>query len=131
MLTILLPIPASAMSPNARRLWHQKCGPVREARQFARLAAIDAMNRQQIWTPPRWERAETHTRFYFPTNRRRDDDNCMSTLKPVWDGFADAGIVKNDSGFTHHPPTIEVDKIDPRVEVDVCEIDPRVASPPP
>ncbi len=119
---IRLPIPASALSPNARRLWHKKCGPVRDARLVAKLLAIDAMNRMKLWIPPKWKHAETSTVFYFPTNRRRDEDNYSAIMKHSRDGFADAGVVVNDSGFTHKRPVLLVDKIDPRVEVEIREV---------
>jgi hypothetical protein len=118
-IAITVPIPSAALSPNARRLWHQKCGPVRDARLHAKLLAIDCMNRLKMWTPPRWERAEVQATFYYPTKRRRDADNSASCLKPTLDGFADAGIVANDSGFTHKPVVLLVDKENPRVEITI------------
>lgn len=118
-ITITLPIPAAALSPNARRLWHQKCGPVRDARLAAKLLAIDAMNRMKMWVAPKWEWAEVQATFYYPTNRRRDSDNSAACLKSSLDGIADAGIVENDSGFIHHPPVLLVDKVNPRVELTI------------
>lgn len=32
-----------------------------------------------------------------PDNRRRDEDNCIVTAKPLWDGLQDAGVVKDDT----------------------------------
>lgn len=51
-----------------------------------------------------------HTRLHYvpPDNRRRDEDNLISTAKPCWDGLIDAGIVKDDNSryMTKYMPKI-------------------------
>ena len=37
------------------------------------------------------------TTFHVDTKRRYDLDNLMASLKPMWDGLVDAGILQDDS----------------------------------
>ena len=68
-----------------------------------------------------WRRATTRARFFFKAPNNRDGDNLAAWLKAAWDGIAAGGIVVNDSGLTHLPPTQSIDKDYPRVELDVKE----------
>ena len=110
---ITLPLPARALSPNARQHWAAKAKAVKQARATAKMAAIRATRGK----PPRWERAEVRTTFYWPDRRRRDADNAISSCKALLDGIADAGIVLDDVGFILHPPAMTKDALNPRVEV--------------
>ena len=62
---------------------------------------MDAM-RKQGW-PENVERAEMWITFVDPTPRRRDRDNHQAMCKSYCDGFADAGVIVNDSGFIQNP----------------------------
>lgn len=115
-LHITLSIPDKVLSPNARAHWAVKARATRETRQAAYLLATKAL-REQGMKPPKWETAEAHVTFYWPTAHRRDRDNAQRRLKPVWDGLQDAGVVEDDAGLIHYPPTMSKDASNPRVEV--------------
>lgn len=65
----------------------------------------------------RWREAEAQATFYFKDKRNRDADNLLASLKPAFDGIADAGVVVNDCGLHHKPVKRSVDKNDPRVVI--------------
>lgn len=58
-------------------------------------------------------------------NRRRDVDNVQGASKFVLDGLRDAGVIVNDTQkrvrHVEHLP-LEVDKAQPRVEVEIVEV---------
>jgi Holliday junction resolvase RusA-like endonuclease len=47
----------------------------------------------------------------------------LSSLKAAFDGLADAGLIADDSGLTHLPVIVKVDKLNPRVELHIVEGD--------
>ena len=61
--------------------------------------------------------ARVTSKFFFRDRRRRDRDNLLASLKPAFDGIADARVVTNDSGMIHMPVEQYVDRPDPRVEI--------------
>lgn len=95
---LVLPWPARALHPNARKHWGQRSPVVKAARQEAHLRAVEAG----------WQflRAQLPAdgRLYvwldgFPPNRRtRDRDGLQASMKSALDGIADAMGV-NDSRF--------------------------------
>lgn len=113
---ITLPLPPKELHPNTRVHWRGKAKATKAYRLLAWATAKWAAGGK---SPPRWRKAETRAVFYFATNRRRDEDGCSASLKPAWDGIADAGIVTNDSGLTHHPPELCLDPANPRVELEL------------
>lgn len=108
MLTLTLKHPPRELHPNGRASVFNGARLVKLSRLYAKLEAINAMNRIGWMKPPQWEKATTRTTFHFDKKRRRDGDNLGAWLKSYWDGIADAGVVVNDSGFHHEPPTIVV-----------------------
>jgi len=66
--------------------------------------------------------ARVTARFFFKTRRRRDRDNLLASLKPAFDGLADAGLVVDDSGLIHMPVEQHIDRTDPRVELVVDRV---------
>lgn len=107
-LLIVLGMPHKALSPNARAHWAAKSKQVKHARIEAKFSAISAMNRAGCKNFP-LASATVKATFHFKTNRRRDRDNLQGSLKAVFDGLADAGMVVNDSQFTPLPCEIRVD----------------------
>ena len=101
--------PPAALHPNARVVWQAKARATFSYRRAAFLAAKDYAYG--------WEAAEVQATFYVKTNRRRDRDNLLASLKAAFDGLADAGLVADDCGRTHLPVQIAVDKASPRVEI--------------
>ena len=113
-ITIVLPLPNRALSPNARVHWAHKAKHVREYRKTAWAATLEAAGPQALWT-----KATAKVSFFFPDNRRRDADNAMASLKAAWDGMRDAGLIADDSAkvLTMEPAEFHVDGKDPRVEI--------------
>jgi len=120
MITIEVPIPHRALNPNGRSHWRAKSSLTSIERQTARLTAMSWLNERML-DPPRWAAATIQCTFYFATKRRRDKDNAEASLKATRDGLADAGIVANDAAFTSLPPTLLVDKLRPRVVIEIRE----------
>jgi Holliday junction resolvase RusA-like endonuclease len=123
---IVLPWPANALSPNARPHWRKLHRASADARRDACFAAIDAMNRCHWQTV---DRAKTKITFFHkpdspkkPQYRDRDGDNHLRMLKPTFDGFADARVIVNDSGFRHEPIEFKPDK-NRRVEIEIIPLD--------
>lgn len=72
--------------------------------------------------PKKVEHVELTLTWFPATNRRRDEDNLVSTLKPLADGVADYGMVPDDTPnwMTKNMPKIsEVDRVNPRLELEV------------
>lgn len=72
---------------------------------------------------PKIEKANLIITWVCP-NRRKDKDNIMGGTKFILDGLQRAGTIKNDGwnqieDITHR---FEVDKDNPRVEVEIIEI---------
>lgn len=117
-LVVTLPLPPRALSPNARPHWAAKAKAVqgyREAAYLSALAKRPGSLRGRRDRPTRLARVTA--RFYFRNRRRRDGDNLLASLKPAFDGIADAGVVANDSGMIHMPVEQYVDRKNPRVEL--------------
>ena len=67
--------------------------------------------------------------WYCP-NRRKDKDNISAGQKFIFDGLQDAGILSNDgwqeiNSFEHR---FEIDKVNPRVEVEIREVEGNAAT---
>lgn len=101
-LTIELPWPSSDLSPNSRAHWRYKALAVKQYRQAAYLATVNAMNR--AGEKGGWPAATVQTTFYVLDRRRRDLDNLMAMLKPAWDGMVDAGLLTDDNELTPLAP---------------------------
>lgn len=80
-MSICLPWPSSALSPNARGHWAMKAAAKRRARMDGFLAAKAAK------VPAGRTIAIT---FHAPDNRHRDLDNMLASIKGQLDGIADA-----------------------------------------
>lgn len=113
-LSFTMPLPPKELSPNARVHWAKKFRAVREYRSLAKFHAGIA---GALCRGLPWERAEVSLTFYFPHKRVRDGDNAIASMKAAFDGMSDAGVIANDSGLTHLPPTLLVDRDNPRVEI--------------
>lgn len=104
-LTITLDWPYKAMQPNTRCHWAIKAKAVSEAREIACLTA-QAESRRAKWK--RVKTASIEFVFFDPVKRRRDRDNHLAACKAYIDGFADAGLIDDDSGFVYLPVRFEV-----------------------
>ncbi len=116
--TIVLPLPPSALSPNrppaSRGGRMKKAAAAKKYRRLAREAA----EAEGIESGP-WERASVRAAFLHATKRRRDDVNHLAMLKPAYDGIVDAGLLLDDDSehLITLPPTFGIDRDCPRVEL--------------
>ncbi len=100
MISLELPMPVAELSPNSRKKW-AKISATKVARYDAQEEARSAKfnwcvaNKAQ-WVPLKEPVTATVT-FILKTKRVRDLDNMLSSLKPSWDGFVDAGLLRSDS----------------------------------
>lgn len=111
---VTLPLPPKELSPNARVHWARKARAAKEYRLMAEIYTRGVIGHKD---PPRWERATVQATFYLRRRRNLDGDNALAWMKAGIDGLADAGVVANDSGFTHLPVRVEIDRDRPRVEL--------------
>jgi crossover junction endodeoxyribonuclease RusA len=110
-LVVTLPLPPRSLSPNSRSHWRVKASAASAYRVMAEVAARTA------GPLPCWGGLTMEPVFYWPDGRRRDDDNASASLKNARDGFADAGLVSDDSVIRAMPAAFEVDRERPRVEI--------------
>lgn len=110
-LVVVLPLPPRELSPNARPHWAAKARAVKLYREMAYLLSLAERRARPL------RAAKVTARFFFRTQRRRDRDNLLASLKPAFDGIADARVVTNDAGMIHIPVEQYVDRTDPRVEI--------------
>jgi hypothetical protein len=115
-ITIILPLPARKLSPNARTHWAEKAKLTRSARKVAYFAALEALNLRR---PPGWLKARLEVRAFFKTRNFPDPDNLTASMKSSIDGIADAGIIVNDRALWPERPVFRVDKMNPRVELTI------------
>ncbi len=118
-ITITVPVPPNALSPNARPHWAVKMKAKQKYRRDACLASIHAINTAGIDWAPMWKMAYAQITVYKRTAHTGDRDNIIASLKAAFDGIADAGVIANDSGLIPLPPTVLKDAKKPRVEITV------------
>lgn len=122
-LTIILELPVKVLSPN-----HTIASL---GGRFVKAAAIKksrkrtcaAIQETRIETAP-WRKVLVEATFYFATKRERDQDNAMGSLKSMYDGIVDSGLVLKDD-YEHMKrgePEFLHDKEFPRVEVTITNI---------
>lgn len=85
-LTVTLPWPPAALSPNARAHWRVRH---RAAAQYRRDCALLA-RAAGLQLPEGEGRLILGLDFVAPDRRRRDDDNLIASFKAGRDGLADA-----------------------------------------
>ena len=120
-LLVTVAIPPRSLSPNARVHWSIKAKAVKKTRIDTWAQAQIAMHEQDV--KGKWGHAECRVVWYARCSRRRDKDNLLATLKPVFDGLVDGGLLVDDAGITHLPMRVEVDARNPRVELHLRETD--------
>jgi len=98
-LSVWLPWPVAALSPNSRSHWSVKALAVKNARHDARILAMDAMKAVPVVYLP----YEIPVLVTFVPNRKLhayDYDNAQASLKAYSDGIADA-LGVNDARFRY------------------------------
>lgn len=119
-ITIVLPLPDRALSPNQPVM--TRGGRINKAVKTKkyRAAAKDAAEAVELQTGP-WAKASAREVFYWKDRRRRDVRNAESSMKAAYDGIVDAGVVVDDDAkhLEHQPSTFDIDKANPRVEITI------------
>jgi len=93
--SIELPLPPAALSPNAR-VDRRRVAPIRAAyREHACAAGIAAQDRGPR---RRWDFTTVTYQFHLPDRRRRDIDNLIASAKAILDGLQDAQVFTDDAG---------------------------------
>lgn len=91
-----LDYPGAELGANARQHWAARARNVATARYAARIDAINARIRAGL-TKPLTPPVRADLVFYVTTERRRDEDNFVGRMKPLFDGLVDAKVLQDDS----------------------------------
>jgi len=116
--SIRLPWPPAALNPNARKKW-ERIAATTEYRMIA-WGLAHAKHRRTPVPPP----VHAAVLFVVRDKRRRDLDNCLSMLKPAWDGFVDAGLLQDDrAGMLEISMRLEMrrEEPEPYVQIELTE----------
>ncbi len=95
-IVIVLPLPNRALSANftvggiGGRMMKATA-----TRKYRRLACKQ-VQQEQIESLP-WKKVSVAAKFFHKTKRHRDTDSAMYSLKAVYDGIVDAGVVPDDT----------------------------------
>lgn len=111
-ITITLPLPHKALSPNGRPHWRTLAGAKKKAKLAGYLATIAAGGQDLQWAA-----ASIEPTFIVKSKRYADadHDNRIASCKAFCDGIAAAGLVVNDRVFRWREVRHDVDKNDPRL----------------
>ena len=115
--TLTVTIPDMVLSGNSVAHWGRKLKPKKAAREEAYIVALASPLKGAMF-----DKADVHVTFYHKVSRVRDGDNFLKLLKHTFDGFALAGVIKDDSGFRHHPIDFKIDRDHARVEIEISEV---------
>jgi len=106
-ITLSLPLPPPALSPNARLHFQEKGRITKAYRQMAKVWGKEFLHRGQR---PCYDGTVRLTETYRIAGKRRHDvRNLFAAFKAGEDGLVDAGILPgdDDSVLEHGPPRIE------------------------
>ena len=123
-ITIILPPIPKVLQPNCKA-----ANPgmrMAEARATAaQRERVAGLIEQEECETRMWGRCLVTADMFFKRNRRRDEDNALGSLKAVFDGIVDAGVVRDDTKefMERRIPDFHVDKEHPRVEITVTRLD--------
>lgn len=127
-LAITLPIPSPLLTVNVRvRMhWREEGRHVKAQRQDAMLAAYVAMcpdveTLRALPFPVGKVRADV-TVYRRPRQQVPDEGAKWEWLKPVWDGFTDAGVWADDKQLVHGEIRYFPTAPEPRVEIVLTEV---------
>lgn len=120
---IALPLPPKVLSPN--------CAVATPGGRFAKAAATkryrqlarEAIEAEDISTKP-WNKIAVAPEFFFSSERRRDEDNAIASLKAAYDGIVDAGLVADDDHkhMQRERPEFNIDRKHPRVMLSIVRL---------
>lgn len=119
MITIILPWPPKALSPNSRGHWSIEYRAKRKARNDAYLFTKAVLGGKEspfsLWNEDNGK-IQVHCLFYPKADYAFDEDGLASRMKAFFDGIAD-GLSVDDRHFRHSMELMPKDKDNPRVEV--------------
>jgi len=120
---VVIPLPVRVLSPNV--------AVATPGGRFAKAAAIkryrklvyEAIQDERIESAP-WNCVQVESVFFFQEKRRRDTDNAIGRLKPVYDGIVDSGLIPDDDPehMVRMPPIFRIDPINPRLVLTIWRI---------
>jgi Holliday junction resolvase RusA-like endonuclease len=115
---IILPLPNKSLHPNFTVGSFGGRMMVAASRKKWKKLTIEAIENEQLETLP-WEIIKVRPIFFYSVNRRRDSDNMLGSLKAVYDGIVDSGIIPDDdvAHMIREIPKSKIDKENPRVEI--------------
>lgn len=87
------PWPPKELSPNARVHWRTLARVKRAYGEACGWALFYQGPRGLRLVPP----VQAHITFIVTDKRRRDTDNYLSMLKPLWDELVEMGLLEDDS----------------------------------
>lgn len=123
-ITIVLPLPNKVLSPNwmagTIRGRYYKASATKRLRQRAK----EAVEAEYIENAP-WPMVGVSVEIFWKTNRKRDADNAIGSLKAVYDGIVDAGLVIDDDPehMQREIPKFLVDRFCPRVVLTLVRLE--------
>lgn len=122
-LKVVLPLPDRKLHPNSSCHWKAKMGPKKKARMDAQVATHWAIHDAETLPVAAFASGEieVQTTFFKRTRHVADADNALASLKHHYDGIADQ-LGTNDSRFIHLPVIFALDKLNPRVEIELREV---------
>ncbi|KKL89685.1 hypothetical protein LCGC14_1912180 [marine sediment metagenome] len=88
------PWPPSALSPNARVHWRTLA---KAKRSYKDACGWDIRFAERYMDFPPLPPPVTAQVTFVCDARRRDPDNHMAMLKPLWDAFVEMGVLEDDS----------------------------------
>jgi hypothetical protein len=121
-LIVTLPLPPKELYPNARPHHMALARHKAKYRGDAKLAAMcDIANQRGNYGSLPFTKATMQATFYKRDKRglMADGDGSLSALKAGIDGIADANVVDNDRHVQHLPVKFQIDKNNPRVEIEI------------
>ena len=118
---ITVPLPPQEVKANARPHRMAKVRMTAKYRALAWACALEATEGAK----PRMERAIERSLFVHKDARGiSDPDNLLYSLKAVWDGFQDAGVLADDRHLTHEPieqTTVAESNLESGVHIEIRE----------
>lgn len=121
--TIILPLPAKVLSPNCKAATIGGRFAEAAATKKYRRRAREAVEAECISTAP-WKEILVEVTFFYASKRRRDQDNAMGSLKAVYDGIVDSGLIADDTPeyMKRGAPAFLIDRNCPRVMLDIIRV---------
>ena len=85
--------PPAELSPNARVHWAKLAWWKRAYKEECGWTIRKAIQAPRHIRPP----VQAQVTFVVTDSRRRDADNYMAMLKPVWDALVEMGVIEDDN----------------------------------